>query len=403
MRLWSISKIVGDNMDLALVRRIILCWFANSRGGAIGLVVAVFLLPTMTAAHEVRPLIANLVFTPDGGVNLEITLNLEAAIAGISTDHQDTALSPAAADYDRLRGLPPAALRDEFDNFSKVFLERLSLVADGSALPLTIAALDIPAVGDTALARISQIHLAAVPPPGIEHLVWRLDVRLGDSVVRLRDRRSDEVVVAVFVAAGEASEPLAVVGQQPEGWLQVGQRYLVIGFTHILPKGLDHILFVIGLFLLSNRLGALVWQVSAFTLAHTLTLALSMLGIFGLPAAIVEPLIAASIVYVAVENILTDKLHRWRPIVVFAFGLLHGLGFAGILQEIGPAPGQFLLSLFAFNLGVELGQLVVIAICFLAVGWTLKARWYRRLVAIPASLAIALIGAYWFAERTGFA
>ena len=390
-------------MDLALVRRIIRWWFANCRGDAIVVVVAALLLPTITAAHEVRPLIANLAFTPDGGVNLEITLNLEAAIAGISTAHEDTALSPAAADYDRLRSLPPAALSGEFDSFSRAFLERISLLADGSALPLTIAALDIPAVGDTALARISQLHLTASPSPGIEHLAWRLDARLGDSVVRLRDRRSDEVVVAVFVAAGEASEPLAVVGQQPEGWFRVGQRYLVIGFTHILPKGLDHILFVIGLFLLSTRLGTLVWQVSAFTLAHTLTLALSMLGILGLSPSIVEPLIAASIIYVAVENILTDKLHRWRPVVVFGFGLLHGLGFAGVLQEIGPAPGQFLLSLFAFNLGVELGQLAVILACFLVVGWTLRARWYRRLVAIPASLVIALIGAYWFAERIGLA
>ena len=106
-----------------------------------------------------------------------------------------------------------------------------------------------------------------------------------------------------------------------------------------------------------------------------------------------------SIVYVAVENLFTSKLHPWRPVIVFAFGLLHGLGFAGILTEIGLPPSDFILGLIAFNVGVELGQLAVIALAFLAVGWFINQSWYRARVVVPASLAIAAMGAWWCVER----
>ena len=100
------------------------------------------------------------------------------------------------------------------------------------------------------------------------------------------------------------------------------------------------------------------------------------------------------------ENIFTQKLHVWRPIIVFVFGLLHGLGFAGILTEIGLPPSDFILGLIAFNVGVEFGQLAVIALAFLVVGWFVNKPWYRSRVVIPASLAIAAMGAFWFVERT---
>lgn len=119
-----------------------------------------------------------------------------------------------------------------------------------------------------------------------------------------------------------------------------------------------------GLFLLSTRLTALLWQVTAFTLAHTVTLALGVTGVVAVAPAIVEPLIALSIVYIAAENLITKRLHPWRPVVVLCFGLLHGLGFAGVLEEVGLSANHFVTGLLAFNVGVELGQLAVIAVCF---------------------------------------
>ena len=120
-----------------------------------------------------------------------------------------------------------------------------------------------------------------------------------------------------------------------------------------------------------------------------------------LPASIVEPLlIAASIVYIAAENFLTDKLTPWRPYVVFGFGLLHGLGFAEVLHEIGLARSDFVNGLIAFNIGVELGQIAVIAIAFLATGlWFRHRSWYRTRIVRPASTVIGCAGAFWLVER----
>ena len=119
------------------------------------------------------------------------------------------------------------------------------------------------------------------------------------------------VIGAEYVLAGDISSPLSVAGLQDQSWISVFVKYLEVGFTHIVPKGLDHIFFVIGLFLLSTRLRTLLWQVTAFTIARTITLALGMTGIVQLSSAVVEPLISISIIYVAVENIVTDKLHRY--------------------------------------------------------------------------------------------
>jgi hypothetical protein len=125
-----------------------------------------------------------------------------------------------------------------------------------------------------------------------------------------------------------------------------------------------------------------------------------MLGIISLPSSMVEPLIAASIVYVAVENLFTGTMSRWRPVIVFCFGLLHGLGFASVLNEIGLQSGHFVVGLISFNVGVELGQLTVVAACFATVGfWFRSKSWYRAGVTVPASLMVAAVGAYWFVER----
>lgn len=181
--------------------------------------------------------------------------------------------------------------------------------------------------------------------------------------------------------------------------MAIVRQYLWLGYTHILPKGLDHILFVLGIFLLSPRLKTMLLQVTAFTIAHSITLGLSMYGIVSLPSRIVEPLIALSIAYVAIENLVTRELKPWRIALVFMFGLLHGLGFAGVLRELGLPRDEFLTALLTFNLGVEGGQLTIIAIAWLATVAFVNRPWYRERVVIPSSLAIAAVGLYWMVTR----
>ena len=176
--------------------------------------------------------------------------------------------------------------------------------------------------------------------------------------------------------------------------------YVGLGYIHILPKGLDHILFVLGLFLLSKKFKPLLWQVTAFTLAHTITLALSIYGVISVSSLIIEPLIALSIAYVGIENMLTRELKPWRVAIVFLFGLLHGMGFAGVLTELGLPESQFVTALITFNVGVELGQLSVILLAFLAVFWLRKnEELYRKLIILPGSLGISLMGLFWTWER----
>lgn len=174
------------------------------------------------------------------------------------------------------------------------------------------------------------------------------------------------------------------------------------GIGHILPGGLDHILFVLALFFAVRKFRPLALQISVFTLAHSCTLALAALGYIVVPSSIVEPLIAASIALVAVENIFFNRLMVWRPLVIFGFGLLHGLGFAGFFLDQKLPDGFFWSSLIGFNVGVELGQLSVVMAAWLIFSWFFQRGWYRNAIVIPASLIIAGIGTYWAIERIFF-
>jgi HupE / UreJ protein len=179
--------------------------------------------------------------------------------------------------------------------------------------------------------------------------------------------------------------------------------YLQLGFQHIIPQGFDHILFVAGLCLLSTKVKTILWQATAFTVAHSITLALSMKNIIVAPPAIVEPIIALSILFVAIENLLLEELKPWRILLVFLFGLIHGMGFASSLNEIGLPPGKFFTSILSFNLGVELGQIAVIVAMFSLIIIPLRRKMaYRKRVVYPLSAIIACVAAYWTVERVFF-
>lgn len=207
------------------------------------------------------------------------------------------------------------------------------------------------------------------------------------------------------LAPAELKPLLDEAGKERSFWSTAG-LYVTIGIRHILPDGADHILFVLAIFLASTRLRALILQISAFTVAHTATLALAASGVITPSPSLVEPLIALTIAFVAIENLIFKDMTRWRPAVVFGFGLIHGLGFAGFFGELGLPPGQFWSALIGFNVGVEIGQLSVIAMAAL-IGVALRrflndrsgSGRYRQAVARPASLLIGVIGLWWFGTR----
>lgn len=352
------------------------------------------------AAHEVSPSIADFT-TSDGKLEMRLRLNLEAFVAEINLDGVvDTDETAQSGDYDRLRRLPPETLAQRLTFVWPRMQGGFKLRAGEVSVPMTLAQVTVDPIGEVDLPRAAILHLTADLPAGARLIRFGWDKRFGTIV--LRQNGVNEGYTGYLTGGQRSPEIMLAGGEKQTSWHVFGY-YIPVGFDHILPQGLDHILFVLGLFFLSIRLRPLFWQVSAFTLAHTVTLALGAMGWVTVSASIVEPLIAASIVYVAVENVLTSRLSRWRPVVIFGFGLLHGLGFASVLAEFGIPDDQFFTALIGFNIGVEFGQLTVIALAFLAVGvWFRYKPWYRTRVSIPASLVIAAVGAYWFVERVFF-
>nr|CRH04234.1 Conserved membrane protein of unknown function [Candidatus Magnetococcus massalia] len=358
-------------------------------------------LPNMALAHEVRPAIVDVTFQTDGHYDITISLNLEAVLAGIGPQHQETDDAPTAATYDALRKLSPAALQGRFEAFQSRYLDGITLSFDQQPVATEITQLIIPEAGELTRARLSKIVLRGQTPPLSHYFQWQYRAEFGHSALRIRYGDQPDAVTAQWLKGGKPSRPFSLKEQVvPASRWQVSTEYLLLGFTHILPYGLDHILFVLGLFLLSLHWRPLLYQITAFTLAHTITLGLTIYGVISLSPTIVEPLIALSIVYLAVENSVTTQLKPWRVALVFAFGLLHGMGFAGVLTELGLPRSEFVTALIAFNLGVEGGQLAVVSLAFLAVGlWFGQKRWYHQRIVVPVSVMIGLVGAYWTVER----
>jgi len=312
---------------------------------------------------------------------------------------------------------PTAAQRDgRLAQLTSVFADRIVLFVDGREIRADSVAYLPPSASSAALvgsvssaapvgsapsAALASFRLEGVMPPHASNLRWLYG--LVADPYPLEIRQADGSSTVEWITGTNWSGTIDLTRSFPPATrLEIARQYLVLGYTHILPKGLDHILFVLGIFLLSPRLKTMLLQVTAFTVAHSITLGLSIYGVVSLPSRVVEPLIALSIAYVAIENLVTRELKPWRLALVFMFGLLHGLGFAGVLRELGLPRGEFLTGLLTFNLGVEGGQLTVIAIAMLLTWPVVNRGWYRHRVVIPASLVIAAIGIYWTIARLYF-
>lgn len=259
---------------------------------------------------------------------------------------------------------------------------------DDVRLDPVVEAIDVDETG------MASIRFTGSGPSSTKSITFQSDVLFGAYPLAVRSGGKETVAWV----DGRASSG-AVVLAHTRGW-RMARDAVVLGFTHILPRGLDHILFVVGLFLLSGKARQIVWQVSAFTVAHSITLGLSLYGVVSVPSHIVEPLIALSVAYVGVENLMTSTLHPWRIVVVFVFGLLHGMGFAEALAALHLTSGDLITTLIGFNVGVEAGQLTVIAIAagVLGLATMFRAEW-RRPVTAMASGAIGVMGLVWMIQR----
>jgi hydrogenase/urease accessory protein HupE len=360
------------------------------------------------AADVVRPALVEISVDARGSYRVEIRASVEALLTGINAKYKNTQDSPNAQAYDDLRVLPANQLIQAFEPFRSDFTKVIKLLFDSEIIPMHISTIEIPEPGYTKVPRISLIVLEGEIDRSVQAINWYYPAAFGDNAVRVRqvDEANDKWHWSEWqwLRKDEMSTPFSldqVFTRQPIS--QVIGTYVVAGFEHILPKGVDHILFILGIFLLSTRMRPLLEQVTMFTVAHSITLGLAMNGIIYLPANIVEPLIALSIAYIGIENILSKELHKSRLLIVFGFGLLHGMGFASVLNDFGMPDDAFMTALISFNVGVELGQISVIMLAFLSVGvWFRNSAKYRPLIIIPGSLVISLVGLYWTWDRIVF-
>ena len=372
-------------------------------------ILSIVLVPVAAVADVVKPALVEIIVQRDGEITIEARVSIEALLTGINSRYKNTQDAPSADEYDFYREMPAEELHEVFVPFQQVFLENISLktgfYGGDQPVQLSVSKVDVPPRGYTKVPRISIVYLTGKLPEGTRELTWYYPERFGDNAVRLKqvDKVNEEWHWSQWQwlrndAVSQAFTLDEIVARQSV--TEVIESYIVIGFEHIVPLGLDHILFILGLFLLSTHWRPLLWQVTMFTIAHTITLGLAMNGLIDLPARIVEPLIALSIAYVGVENLMTEKLHRRRLVLVFAFGLLHGLGFAGVLSDFGMPDDEFVTALISFNVGVELGQIAVLLAAFVTLRiWFSDARQYRNLVVQPGSIMISMIAMYWFVER----
>ena len=351
-------------------------------------------------AHDLEFTYTVIVIREDNSYQIDVTADLDAIALGLSQGIE------AQQVVKIMRRLSPKELEERISKLRRIFHENMGLFLDGTqvnSVSLSFPEYGLPISDNVETQTILGLtaRFTGDLPVGTKTITINIERSFPPvylTIIDLRNGRDQQQVLA----RGETSEPYSLSVEQigkSSNNLTTFKQFLYLGIWHIIPEGLDHVLFVLGLFLLNARPKFLLWQITAFTIAHTITLAISSYGLIIFPPTVVEPLIALSISYVAIENLFTRDLKFWRPLIVFGFGLLHGMGFAGVLREIGTPDHNFLITLLSFNLGVEIGQFGVILFAFLTLGWFQTRTWYRPLVTIPMSLLIAFMGLYWFAER----
>jgi hypothetical protein len=341
----------------------------------------------VAGAHEIGQIQITATIDGDARYILDIAVDPDALLTKLAVRNRERAPD----------GVGRIERDRRIDACGPAFLSAVQILFDGSAARPQFEYRPASTLADLTAAP-SVVRLSGSVPRGARTLQVAYGLAMGAYALNLRI--GDSPQQTFWIDGPGLSEAISLVPPPPATRLAIAGQYLRFGFTHILPNGFDHILFVVGLFLLSLRWRPLLLQVSAFTLAHSITLGLTMYGVVSLPPRLVEPMIAVSIVYVAVENLLTTELKPWRVALVFSFGLLHGMGFAGVLRDVGLPRPQFLTALLAFNIGVEAGQLTVIALAFAAVAyWRSNRPLYRRVIVQPASVAISLVGIFWTLQR----
>jgi hydrogenase/urease accessory protein HupE len=326
---------------------------------------------------------------------LDVYLSSEGIEASLVLHDFDVAHDLGIAPLERLHDT--GFLQERAASIYALVRSRLQILADGKPLTATFGPPEV--LAERQAIRV-VLHFPGAPVPaklGVSAAMFPYDP-MHQTFVNIYEegQLTRQIILNRFVSNLDH-----VTGTQ-QGAGAVIARFVPEGIRHILI-GPDHLLFLVGLLLLGGSVRRLLLVVTSFTVAHSITLSLAALDIFTPPARIIEPAIALSIVYVGFDNLLVKGGRDVRAWIAFAFGFIHGFGFANVLREMDLPRSALGWSLFSFNFGVEIGQMVVVVLVASALG-ALRARseWAGRKVAFAGSILVIAAGAFWFVQRVFF-
>ena len=353
-------------------------------------------------SHEIRPSIADYKIE-ENILYFDIRLNAELILSGIDASNiTDTNSSPLSATYDDLRSLTRENLKilliESWDDIQS----KINLNINEVSTKFELVDINIETNRDFEISRDSIIYLKYELNEDDEFLTFKWSEKYGPIIIReINELKKEDDLYTEYLHAGLQTDKIFIKSENTQSIFKSIINYFILGIQHIIPKGLDHILFIVGLFFFSVTLKPLLIQVTMFTIAHSITLIFVSVSYINVNPLIVEPIIALSIAYVGIENIFKQYVKEYlRYIIIFFFGLLHGLGFALVLSDIGYQSSKLILNLISFNLGIEAAQIFIILFLYILLGIKFSnKKYYRYIFQVPVSLFIALVGIYWFFER----
>jgi hypothetical protein len=301
----------------------------------------------------------------------------------------------------RTQRLSPTAVAQRLEQLAPQFLAAVDLRFDGVAVRPAMHVLRVDAPGGTSPSSITIRLSGDIPQPARE-VTWQY--RLTYSTYSIAFANEGETATPRrWLEGDQRSPPFALSDAvRPPGRLTLARRYLRLGFIRIAPYGIEQIVFVLAMFLLAARVMPMLLQIAAFIAAQSIGLGLATYGIGVLSPNWLSGMVAVSITYVALENVVLREVKPWRIGVIFVFGLVHGAALAAVLRELGLPHANALTAWMSFNVGVVAAEVATIAAAFVLVtSWAQTRPWYRYRVVVPSSAAMAVVATFWMLERVG--
>ena len=363
------------------------------------------LFSTVSISHEIKPSIAD--FTYDENfLNIKIRLNAELILSNIDASKISNTNSSSLSDiYDKLRILNKIELEELFKSSWQEISTNIDIKINNETKKINLINIEVEDIKNFEISRDTHIYLQVLLNNNSEYFTFSWIKKYGPIILRENsNHKLEDELFTEYLQSGIESNQFSFNEKNFKNRLNSFIKFFVLGVQHIIPKGLDHILFIFGLFLFSSSLKKLITQITIFTIAHSITLIFVSLSLMKINPQIVEPIIALSIVYVGIENIFKNYVKEYlRYVVILFFGLLHGLGFALVLSDIGYRSTDLFINLISFNIGIEVAQISIVLILYLLIGLNFSNnKNYRMFFQVPSSILISSIGLYWFFERINF-